>query len=152
MDMYRMTIYIMHPLKLYGKTSLNSQLDCRGATTTRIYESCREKSNSSTDRQINLVTPLNSNQSITHSISQSINWGLRPKGEGRSGSKGLSYREKNFLIFVGLMLKCYSTVPFHWSGTYLICVVAFKPWKQRFLSFFAKLCCEMFSNFINCQF
>ena len=46
-------------------------------------------------------------------FNQSFNWSLRPKGEGRSGPKGLCYREKNFVIFVGLTLKCHSSVPFH---------------------------------------
>ena len=50
---------------------------------------------------------------------QLINWSLRPKGEGRSGPNGLCYREKNFL---GLILKCYSLVLFHWSGKYLLCL------------------------------
>ena len=50
---------------------------------------------------------------VTRAINQSINWGLLSKGEGRSGPKGLCYREKNVVIFVGLMLKCYSSVLFH---------------------------------------
>ena len=39
---------------------------------------------------------------------KSINWGLSPKGEDRSGPKGLCYREKDSVIFVGLMQKLQS--------------------------------------------
>ena len=76
---------------------------------------------------------------------------LRLKGKGGSGSKEVCYREKNVVIFVGLKLKCYSPVPFHRSGKYLLCLVLLSLEKQKFLLFSAKLCCQMFLVFINHQ-
>ena len=44
------------------------------------------------------------NQNPSNTVSNEL--GFSPKGESRSSLKGLCYREKNFVIFVDLTLKC----------------------------------------------